>query len=139
MNNTKAVFPTQEWMQATFDRINSDPEYARVAQKWEGDLRLILEPDETLHETVWLYWDFWHGACREAFVEDQASSTKKPAFVLNAPYKNFVKILSGEVGPMQALMTRMLGVKGSFAYFMRNVPTILNFVKCAQDVTHKWL
>jgi putative sterol carrier protein len=135
--NTTAVFPHVEWMQATKDKLNSDEQYAQVARNWEGDLRLILEPDGNLNEAVWLYWDFWHGKCREAYVEDQTSS-KTPAFVLTAPYGNFVKVLSGEVGPMQALMGRMLKVKGSFPYFMRNVPTILNFVRCCQEITKEW-
>ena len=137
MNNT-AVFPTSEWMQAIKEKLNSDEKYAQVARNWEGDLRIILEPDGTLTEPTWLYWDLWHGKCREACIEDP-STTRKAAFVLNAPYGNVVKVLSGEVGPMQALMTRMLGVKGSFPYFMRNVPTILDFVRCCQEVTHSWV
>ena len=137
MNNT-ALFPTPEWMQAIKEKLNTDEKYAKVARNWEGDLRFVLEPDSSLHETIWLYFDLWHGKCRDAYVEEQ-SSTTVPAFQLNAPYGNFVKILSGETGPMQALMGRMLGVKGSFPYFMRNVPTILDFVRCCQEVTHSWL
>ncbi len=136
--NTTAVFPYPEWVQATKEKLNSDERYSEAAKKWEGDMRLVLQPEGNLHETVWLYWDFWHGKCREAYVEE-LTDTKKPAFVLTAPYGNFVKILSGEVGAMQALMGRMLSVHGSFAYMMRNVPTILNFVRCCQEVTHKWL
>jgi putative sterol carrier protein len=130
-----AIFPSHEWMQAIKDKLNTDEQYARIAQKWEGDLRFILEPDDSLTQTMWLYFDLWHGKCRDAYIEDQSSSTR-PAFILNAPYSNFVKILTGEVGPMQALMTRMLSVKGSMAVFMRNVPTILNFVRCCQEVTN---
>jgi putative sterol carrier protein len=57
------------------------------------------------------------------------------AFVLQAPFDNFVKILKGKLDPMQAMMTRKLAVKGSMSYMLRNVPTILCFVRCAQDVT----
>ena len=136
--NTTAVFPYPEWMQAIKEKLNTDLKYADVAKKWEGDLRFILEPDASLKETMWLYFDLWHGRCRDAYVED-ITSTTSPAFVLSAPYGNFVRVLSGEVGPMQALMTRMLTVKGSYAYFMRNVPTILNFVRCCQEATHHWV
>src|SRR4030065_2958520 len=108
-------------MQAIKDKLNTDDQYARIARKWEGDLRFVLEPDNSLTETMWIYFVFWHGNCRDAYVEEQ-SSTKDPAFILKAPYGNFVKVLSGEVGPMQALMTRMLFVHGSMAYLMRNIP-----------------
>jgi putative sterol carrier protein len=83
---------------------------------------------------MWLYFDLWHGKCRDAYIEEQ-SSTLNPAFILKAPYGNFMKVLSGEVGVMQALMTRMLGVRGNMAVMMRNVPTVLNFVRCCQEVT----
>jgi putative sterol carrier protein len=36
---------------------------------------------------------------------------------------------------MQALMTRKLHVQGNMATLMRNVPTVLDFVRCAREVT----
>jgi putative sterol carrier protein len=129
-----AVFPSAEWMQTIKDKLNADEQYGRIAQKWEGDMRFVIEPDGSLKDTMWIYLDLWHGKCRDAYVEE-LSSTKNPAFILKAPYGNFKKILSGEVGPMQALMTRMLGVRGNFAVLMRSVPTVLDFVRCCQEVT----
>lgn len=133
-----ANFPSTEWMQAIKDKLNTDEKYRQVARNWEGDLRFVLEPDNSLKEGMWLYFDLWHGKCRDAYVEDQ-SSTKNPAFILKAPYSNFVKILSGEVDPMRAMMSRMLSVRGSMIVFMRNVPTVLDFVRCCQEVTQNWI
>jgi putative sterol carrier protein len=134
----KAIFPTSEWVQTTKEKFNSDEKYAQIAKNWEGDLRLILEPDGPIHEPVWIYWDLWHGTCRDACVEDQ-SSTKSPALVIKAPYQKFVKVLSGEMGVMQALMGRVVQVQGSMILIMRNVPTVLDFVRCCQEVTSGWL
>jgi putative sterol carrier protein len=136
--DTKAVFPTPEWIEATKVKFNNDEQYARIAKKWEGDLRVVIESDERYHEDLWLYWDLWHGKCRDAYIEDQ-SSTKTPALIVKSSYSNFIKILSGEVGTMQALMTRMVSVHGSMALIMRNVPTVLDFVRCCQDVTESWM
>jgi putative sterol carrier protein len=133
-----AVFPSPEWAQAAKNKLNEDEKYAQVARNWEGDLRFVLEPDSVLNKTIWIYFDLWHGKCRDAYLEEQ-SSENKPAFILDAPYGNFIKILSGEVGPMQALMARMLRVKGNFAVLMRNVPTVLNFVRCCNEVTNGWI
>ena len=36
---------------------------------------------------------------------------------------------------MQAMLTRKLDVKGNMAVMMRNVPTILDFVRCAREMT----
>jgi len=136
--NDIQIFPSEEWMQAIKEKLNSDEQYGRIAKNWEGDLRFVLESDDKLHETMWLYFDLWHGKCRDAYFEE-LTSPKIPAFILKAPYGNFVKVLSGKVAPMQALMTRMLSVHGSMAYMMRNVPTVLNFVRCCQEVTHSWI
>ncbi len=133
-----AVFPSQEWILATKDKFNTDQKYAQIAKNWEGDLRVVLEADGKLTQTTWLYWDLWHGTCREAYVEDQASE-RKPALVIKAPYANFVKILSGEVGVMQALMGRLVSVHGNMLLIMRNVPTVIDFVRCCQEVTHSWV
>ncbi len=134
----KAIFPSQEWIQATKDKFNTDEQYAQIAKNWEGDLRLILDPEGSLQATTWLYWDLWHGKCRDAYIEDQ-TSTRTPALVIRAPYSNFIKILSGEVGVMQALMGRMVTVRGSMILIMRNVPTVLDFVRCCQNVTSSWI
>jgi putative sterol carrier protein len=132
------IFPSAEWMQALIMKLNSDEKYAQVARNWEGDMRIVIEPDDKFNQTMSLYLDLWHGKCRDAYIEGQ-TSTKKPAFVLNAPYHNIIEVLSGNMGPMQALMTRKLGVHGSMSYMMRNVPTILDFVRCCQEITHSWM
>ncbi|PIW21006.1 MAG: hypothetical protein COW33_00370, partial [Anaerolineae bacterium CG17_big_fil_post_rev_8_21_14_2_50_57_27] len=56
-------------------------------------------------------------------------------FVLKATYDNIARIMKGELDPMQAMLTRKLQVQGSMAYMMRNVPTVLDFVRCCRDVT----
>lgn len=134
----QAIFPKAEWIQATKEKFNSDEQYAHIARNWEGDLRLILEPEGSLNETVWLYWDLWHGICREAYVEDQ-SSERIPALIVKAPYNNFVKVLSGEIGVMQALMTRLVSVKGSMTLIMRNIPPVIDFVRVCQEATDGWI
>jgi len=133
-----AVFPSAEWMKATQDKFNTDEKYAEVAKNWEGDMRIIIEPGDKLPDGRWLYWNLYHGTCLEACIEDQTSS-KNPAFVLNVNYPNIIKVLSGEISVMQALMTRMVSIRGNFGYVMRNIPVVLDFVRCCQEVTHSWL
>jgi putative sterol carrier protein len=133
-----AVFPTADWVQAVMVKLNNDEHYAQVARNWEGDFRFLVEPGGVLKESVRIYLDLWHGKCRNAFIEEP-TSTMTPAFILKAPYGNFVKVLSGEIDPMQALLTRKLGVQGSMTVLMRNVPTVLDFVRCCREITDSWL
>ncbi|MBN1303084.1 MAG: SCP2 sterol-binding domain-containing protein [Anaerolineales bacterium] len=129
-----AVFPSPEWLNALSDKLNSDKKYAQIAKKWEGDLLFFIQPDDRLTETLYYYLDLWHGTCRKVEVQSKLSE-EKPAFILKAPYGNFRKILLGELDPMQAMMTRKLQVEGSMAYMMRNVPVVLDFVRCAREAT----
>lgn len=129
-----ARFPTAQWPIKLMEKLNEDAQYARIAQNWEGDFYFVIEPDDSLTEQVAYYFDLWHGQCREAFIVEEFNQ-KKPAFELRAPYRNYARILKGELHPMQALMTRKLNVKGNMAVLMRNVPTVLDFVRCAREVT----
>ena len=62
-----------------------------------------------------------------------------PAYVLSAPYGNLIRILKGDLDPMQAMITRKLRVMGSMDYMMRNVPTVLEFVRCAKEIDTEYL
>jgi putative sterol carrier protein len=129
-----AIFPTSEWVDALKEKLNSDERYGQIAAKWEGDMRFYIEPSGTLSEPVMAYMDLWHGKCRNAFIEEDPAA-RAPVFVLKAPYDNFAKIVTGQLDPMQALMTRKLGVQGNMAVLMRSVPTVLDFVRCCREVT----
>lgn len=133
-----AKFPTPEWTQALMDKLNSDPRYGEIARNWEGDLTFVIEPSGALKDRMVIYLDLWHGKCRDAYVV-QSDPPPKAAFTLKAPYENFVRILKGELHPMQAMLTRRLHVQGNMSVMMRNVPTVLDFVRCAQEVTDEIL
>lgn len=128
------LFPSEAWLQALHEKLNSDENYARVASRWEGDLAFVIEPSGPLTETLVYYLDLWHGKCRGVGIYASPDEIK-PAFVLRAPYENFARILQGELDPMQAMLTRKLHVQGNMAVMMRSVPVVLDFVRCAREVT----
>ena len=130
-----AVFPSEEWLKGLEAKLNSDEKYAGIAKNWEGDLFFFIEPEGNLKETLTFYLDLWHGACRKVEYQPAPESHPKPAFTLTASYNNITAILSGKLNPMTAMMTSKLKVRGSMGYMMRNVPTVLDFVRVAQEVT----
>ncbi|OGO61260.1 MAG: hypothetical protein A2029_09355 [Chloroflexi bacterium RBG_19FT_COMBO_47_9] len=129
-----ALFPSAEWVQAVIVKLNSDQRYAQIAKNWEGDLRYVVEPGGPLKEPMWIYMDLWHGKCRSGMLEPLDSEIK-PAFILSALYENMVHILKGELDPMTALLSRKIHMHGNMAVMMRNVPTVLDFVRCCREVT----
>ena len=130
-----AVFPSEEWLKGLEAKLNSDDKYAGIAKNWEGDLFFFIEPEGNLKETLTFYLDLWHGACRKVEYQPAPESHPKPAFTLTASYNNITAILSGKLNPMTAMMTSKLKVRGSMGYMMRNVPTVLDFVRVAREVT----
>lgn len=130
-----AVFPSEEWLKALEARLNADARYAEIAKNWEGDLFFFIEPEGNLKERLTFYLDLWHGRCRKVEYQPAPEAYPDPAFTLTASYNNITAILSGKLNPMTAMMTSKLKVKGSMGYMMRNVPTVLDFVRVAQAVT----
>jgi len=126
-------FPSDEWTKTLMDRLNDSAAYAEIARNWEGDLTFQVEnPDQSV--TV-LYLDLWHGKCRQAFLvkpEDQPHLT--PAFRLSAPLENFIKVLRGELDPVQAMITGKVKVQGNMVMLMKNIPTVIEFVRTCRGI-----
>ena len=130
------IFPSEEWLKGLEIKLNSDEKYRELAKNWEGDLFFNIEPGGNLKEPLTFYLDLWHGACRKVEYMPVASAYPSPAFILQASYENITAVLLGKLNPMTAMMTMKLKVaKGNMGYMMRNVPTVLDFVRCAQEVT----
>jgi putative sterol carrier protein len=130
-----ATFPSQEWLQGLEEKLNSDEKYAQVAKKWEGDLLFLIEPEGNLSERLTFYLDLWHGNCRSVDYDPDPDKYSETVFTLTAKYNHITAILTGKMDPMTAMMTNKLKVKGNLGYMMRNVPTVLDFVRCAREVT----
>src|SRR6266508_1430664 len=130
-----AIFPSEKWLKGLENKLNSDSRYNEIAKNWEGDLLFLIEPDGNLKERLTFYLDLWHGRCRKVEYKPEIANYPTPTFTLTASYKDITSILMGKLNPMTAMMTSKLKVKGSMGYMMRNVPTVLDFVRVAQEVT----
>jgi putative sterol carrier protein len=77
--------------------------------------------------------DLWHGKCRSGrYLPPEEHKLPKPTFTLTAAFSQFQQILQGQLDPMQAMLTRRLQVAGNMAYILRNVPVVLDFVRCCR-------
>ncbi|MFN3490880.1 MAG: SCP2 sterol-binding domain-containing protein [Anaerolineales bacterium] len=134
-----AIFPSEAWLKELEVKLNTDEKYREIAKNWEGDLFFFIEPEGNLKERLTFYLDLWHGACRKVDFKPEPSAYPNPTFTLTASYNNITDVLTGKLNPMTAMMTMKLRVQGSMGYMMRNVPTVLDFVRCAQEVTEEIL
>jgi putative sterol carrier protein len=130
-----AIFPSEEWLKGLEAKLNSDKKYSEIAKNWEGDIFIIMEPKGNLKEQITVYLDLWHGTCRKVEYNPAESAYPNPTFTLSSNYDDIKDMVTGKLSPMTAMMTMKLKVKGSMGYMMRNVPTVLDFVRCMQEVT----
>ena len=129
------TFPSAAWLSSLQQKLNSDARYNKIARTWEGDIIFDIQPAGNLPQPLLMYLDLWHGNCRAVEYAPDPASHAKPTFILRAPYDNFTAILLGKLDPMTAMLTSKLKVDGSMAYMMRHVPTVLDFVRCAREIT----
>ncbi len=134
-----AIFPSEEWLRGVEAKLNTDEHYAEVAKNWEGDLFFRIEPEGNLKEELTVYFDTWHGKCRKAEYKPDASAHPNPTFTFSATYNNIVAIVTGKMNPMTAMMTMKLKVQGNMGYMMRNVPSVLDFVRVLGEATEEIL
>lgn len=127
-------FPSEEWLLAFQDLLNNDPQYAEIAQNWEGDVLFTIDPEHGESTPESLHMDLWHGKCRAVEYFEDGKIPPDAKFILTATISKYRSILKGELDPLQAMATRRLKVKGSMAYLLKNVPVILDFVRCASLV-----
>jgi len=128
-------FPSQAWLSALEKALNEDARYAEIARHWEGDMLFVIEADDpgSGDKPAVFYLDLWHGKCRRsAILEGEPLPQVK--LKLTAPRKQFLRVVSGELDPMQAMLTRRLRVDGAMPMLLKNVPVVLDFVRCARSV-----
>jgi len=127
-------FPSPEWLQSLKDRLNTDERYGDVARNWEGDMLVLIEPDGALPLPIAYYLDLWHGTCRDAYVLDHNQEIK-PFLTLSGRYEVIIRVIKGELDPIQAMLTRKLHVEGNMIVLVRNVPTVMEFIRCCRENT----
>lgn len=130
-------FPSNEWIKAMMQDLNSSQSYKEAAKNWEGDFYFIIEPGGTLKDTVILYMDLWHGECRNAFMLEKQDGMN-PAFLLSGPVTVWKKVMTKQLDPMQAMMTGQLKLTGNMAMVMKNVRAAKELVESCTRIPTKF-
>lgn len=132
-HSTTFLFPSLAWSTELMQRLNADHKFKSVGNHWEGEVNLFIErvPGATSSQVIFI--DSWHGVCREVDFcpEEQA---RPAAFLIKAPLENWIRILSQEIGPIQAMISGQVRVYGNLAYILRNVGGTQRMVEVAATI-----
>lgn len=119
----------EEWVMAVCQECNERQAYKEAAKDWEGDMYFIIEPEGDFKEKIIMYFDLWHGECRDAsIIADE--SEKNPSYNFLAPYSIWKKVLLGELDSVQAMMSGKINLKGDMAQIMKMPNAAVEFTNC---------
>ena len=120
------LFPSDDWIKALSVILNESESYERSAKNWEGDFVFVVEPDGNYQDTAYLYLGLDHGKSPDAAMVEAVDS-REVQYTLSAPYGTWLKVLGGQIDPIQGMMTRKLKLKG-------NMMMIMRYPKAAQEI-----
>ena len=126
-------FPSDAWIKELSTQLNGSEAYEKSAKDWEGDFIFVVEPDESYHDTVYMFLGLYHGKSPDAAMvagEDE----RKVEFILRAPFTIWRRVIEGKLDPIQGMMTRQLKVQGNMMKIMRYPKAAQEIVSCCACV-----
>jgi len=131
-----AIFPSKEWAEDVYTKINSSEEYAKVAADWEASVTLVIEAEEGKLDSTFILWlDPWHGKVRSYEILKDIED-KKSSYIIRSTYSIWKEIVKGEKNPTKLLLSGKLKVKGSMTYLLRRTKTndaLMNVLKTVKS------
>lgn len=128
-------FASDEWVQALETKLNNSQAYQGAAQKWEGDLCLLVNGGAGMPSDTYLYLDLWHGACRRAYASQEPV---KAEFTIAAPLPTWKQVVEGKLDPIRGLTTRRLKLSGPMMKIMKAPKAAIELVNCAKAIDTEW-
>jgi putative sterol carrier protein len=129
-------FPTDAWVKALQLELNQSAAYRQAAHNWEGDFYFVVSASNGA-PAAYLYMDLWHGECRAAYAAD-GPETRAAEFTIEAPLAAWRKVISGQLDPIQGLMTRQLRLRGQLLKVMRAPRAATELVRCCTRIDTEW-
>jgi len=125
------LFPSEEWLKEYQNQINSNSDYKKAASEWTAgavSLVVLQNPSIGLNQDYCIWLDLHQGVCRSAKTVNKEEAEKAP-FVITGDYSRWKQVVKKQLDPIQGMMQGKLKLKG-------NLPTIVRFVKAAQELVN---
>lgn len=133
------VFPSDSWVAAYRDALNTSAEYRTAARTWNhGSIALAVTPGPEVPEGFCVWLDVEAGACRAARSVTLEEGARAP-FCITASYERWRAVLSRRLDPIAGMVTRRLRLTGNLVTMMRYVRSAKAMVGCAAQVPSEFL
>ena len=132
----KYIFPSEEWIGAYQEIINSSASYKKAASDWRlGAVSMVCKarPDLDIDEDVGIVLDLHEGHCRSAEI-CTADEAQEAPYCITATYERWKQIILGRLEPIQGIMQGKLRLQGNLADVVKYVEASQVLVSCASQV-----
>ena len=109
------AFPSKEWCEAAIAIVNEDPERAKAAEGWKGDLGAVVEVESGKLKqafAVYVVPDGDRVGKLSVLADPDDLEELEPAYIIRAPYSVWKALLQGKLDPIEALVKRRVKVQG---------------------------
>ena len=127
-------FPSEDWAKEYIEKLNSNSAYAAAGKTWDDSLTFVVQPDDIYKESWCLYLNLKAGKCIDSKVGRTEEDVPKSTFKYIGIYSNWVKLIKGEIDPIQGLMTGKFKLDGSMMKIMRYTNAAKEMVNTAKMV-----
>lgn len=111
-------FLSQEWADQFRVALNANSAYREAGAAWEGEILLLVLPDEHAPKGEGIFLDLGGGVCRDARYVPEAA--ERPCeFVYQGRRSDWTRLLRREIDPVRALFDGTFRIKGNLAKAMR--------------------
>lgn len=124
-------FPSDLWIKALSNHLNSSESYQRSAANWEGDFTFVVEPDPAFADTVYLFLALHHGKSGGG-KSLQSLDEVTTEYTIRAPYGTWRRVVEGKLDPIQGLMTKQLKLQGNMMMIMRYPKAAQEIISCTK-------
>lgn len=110
-----SVFPSREWCEEAIRLVNSDPEIVQVADGWEGDFGVVIDPDGSALSTPFVVHIVPEGGritSWEILEDPDDLEDIEPAYLARAPYGIWKSLMNGTLDPIEAVLRRRVSMTG---------------------------
>jgi len=124
-------FGTLEYARKMQEVLNGDAEHRRLAKGETDSYLLVLEPEPAKGVTERLIAGY---AMEDGEVKEVWTGERKTTFVLSAPYGVWVDIVAGKLGPVAAMTTRRLKIRGNILRLLAGSDSTLRMVELLRTI-----
>lgn len=134
------AFPSDgdEWIREYGRLLDANPEYDAAGSGWgvgfDGDFLFVVEPDDLYDgPPAHFFLGLEDGDCTNAYaVEDPEA--EEYGFVFRGPYANWKKLFTGELGPVDGMMSGAFDIEGDMQKVLQYSDAAVEMTETGREI-----